>query len=118
MKLTKHNSGKPKKGKILTSSSNVKFKMSLERSLESGFGFNSLEKREIKEFNNFINKTVGQNLTVQQVNERFGRTPDRTDSIDGCDVYHYKISKKSRIHCYLKDGYFVICRIDPNHKVH
>lgn len=118
MKLTHHSAGKPKNGQVLTGQSKAKFKMSLERSLENGFCFKDLQKREIKSFNSFINKTVGNDLTVQQVNEQFGRTPDKNDIIDGYKVYHYSISNKSRIHGYLKEGYFVICRIDPNHKHH
>jgi len=92
--------------------------MSLERSLESGFCFKDLQKREIKAFNSFINKTVGNDLTVQEVNKQYGRKRDSNDKIDDHQVYHYSISKKSRIHGYLKEGYFVICRIDPNHRVH
>lgn len=118
MKLTHNNAGQSKGGQLLTSSSKAKFKMSLERSLESGFCFKNLQKREVKAFNQFINKTVGNNLTVLQVNQQFGRTPDKNDIIDGHKVYHYSISGKSRIHGYLKEGYFVICRIDPNHQVH
>ncbi len=92
--------------------------MSLERSLENGFCFMELQKREVKAFNNFINKTVGGNLTVQEVNHLYGTKPDNNDVIDGHNIYHYKVSKKFRVHGYLNEGYFVLCRIDPNHKVH
>ncbi len=118
MKLTDRNSGKPKRGSVLTNVNKPKFKMSLERSLESGFCFKNLQIREIKKFNDFINKTVGRNLTVQEVNDLYGRDVDKTDIVDGNTVYHYKVSDKFRIHGYLNDGYFVICRIDPNHRVH
>lgn len=118
MKLTKHNKGFPKRGQLLTDKRDAVFKMSLERSLENGFCFKDLQKRDIKRFNSFINKTVGNKLTVYQVNQRFGRKPDKNDAIDGHEIYHYKVSDKFRIHGYLKDGYFVICRIDPDHKFH
>lgn len=118
MKLTKQTSAKAKSGQLLTNQNEAKFKMSLERSLEKGFCFKDLQKREAKYFNNFINKTVGNNLTVLQVNRQYGRTPDNNDVIDGYKVYHYSVSDKFRIHGYLKEGYFVICRIDPNHKFH
>ncbi|WP_217588715.1 MAG6450 family protein [Lentibacillus saliphilus] len=118
MQLTTKNIGIPKKGQVLTNKSKAKFKMSLERSLENGFCFKDLQKREVKAFNSFIDKTVGKNLTVLEVNQRFGRSPDKSDSIDGYNIYHYEVSGKFRIHGYLKEGYFVICRIDPNHRVH
>lgn len=92
--------------------------MSLERSLEKGFCFKDVQQREIKAFNGFINKTIGNKLTFQEVNELYGRLPDKNDTIDGHSVYHYELSKKSRIHGYLNDGYFVICRIDQNHNFH
>lgn len=118
MKLANTKKQRYKKGGLLTGQSKAQFKMSLERSLQSGFCFKELGKREVKAFNSFIEKTVGNQLTVQQVNQKFGRTPDDNDVIDGYNLYHYEVSKKFRIHGYLKEGYFVICRIDPNHKFH
>lgn len=118
MKLTNKNSKSHKPGRLLTNSNKAKFKMSLERSLENGFCFKKLGQREIKEFNSFIDKTVGNNLTVPEVNEKYGRKPDSTDVIDGHYVQHYQVSRKSRIHGYMKEGYLVICRIDFNHKIH
>ena len=104
--------------KILTSNNNAKFKISLERKLEKRYSFKDLEKREMKEFNSFIESTVGNDLTFQQVHELFGTKRDNNDKVDGMDIIHYRVNNKYRIHGYLRDSYFVLCRIDPNHNVH
>lgn len=106
------------KGQLLAEGKNSKaeFKMSLERTLEKKFCFDKLQQKDIKTFNSFIERTVGKDF--QEVNKRFLRKPDKNDKIDGNSVYHYEVSKKFRIHGYLNEGYFVICRVDPNHKFH
>lgn len=103
---------------VLTGKTEVPFKISLERSLDNNYCFKKLKSQELKVFNTFIDKTVGKKLSFKEVDKLYLRHPDNHDEIDGHQVHHYSVGNPFRIHGYLKDGYFVLCRIDPSHRYH
>ncbi|EHJ4943328.1 TPA_asm: hypothetical protein GI736_01540 [Listeria monocytogenes] len=109
--------------KKLTSRTNTPFKLSLEVCLDNKYCFSKLKAEHLRILDNFLAETVGKNLTVSEAERLFLRTrgPKETACFQGetRTIYHYGKDKKSfRIHGYNNNGYFVITKIDPNHKVH
>lgn len=105
--------------------SKVYFKMAIETSIEKNYCFDKISNNQgHKEFQRFINETVGKKLTISSVDELFGRPDDKADkhSIGDTEfnVVHYgKDAKAFRVHGFYNiQGYFVILRLDTNHKVH
>lgn len=117
-KLTNKTQSTSGRNKTLTSYTKTPFKMSIERVFERGYCLKSLEKSHMKKLNEFIKRTVGNDLSFKEVQENYGRRPDKTDTIDGYEVVHYQVDRKFRLHGIIRDASFVICRIDPNHKFH
>ena len=100
----------------LTNARDVPFEICFKYPLEKGFTFQELSKQNIKEFQSFLNKVS--RMTVSQVDSQFARKPDKNDSFQGMQVYHYEVSPVFRIHVVLEAGYYKIIRLDPKHKVH
>ena len=69
-----------------------------------------------KELQGFLDKVS--RMTVQQVDSLYARKPDKTDTFDGEQVYHYEVTDSFRIHVIIEEGYYKIIRLDPNHRVH
>ncbi|MGV8957632.1 MAG6450 family protein [Lactococcus lactis] len=111
--------------KLVSSWNEKSFKFALTGSLDNEFCFKKLKPNHIKEFHKFIDEILSKRLTISQVDKLFLRTKGKViekEQIFGKerDILHYgKNNSSFRIHGYLNDdGYFVICKIDPNHKVH
>lgn len=87
----------------------------------------NVEKLELfHAFGSFVENSV--TMTYAQVEEKYGgHKPDKHDKkIDDGEeysVFHYQlaldgIGKTARLHGYIKNGYFVVIRIDWNHRFH
>jgi len=116
MNYQKDNYAIKRKPTLLTNHRDVRFELSFKYSLLKGFTFRNLEKRNLNDFQRFLDKVA--KMTVQQVDESFARRPDKTDSYFDKQVLHYEITDSFRIHVVLEEGRYVIIRLDPNHKVH
>ena len=100
----------------LTNNRDVPFELCFKYPLERGYTFLELDKRNMKDFQRFLDKVS--RMTVNQVDYSFGRRPDHNDSFQGNQVYHYEVAEGFRIHVVNEAGYYKIIRLDPNHKVH
>ena len=100
----------------LTNQRDVPFELCFKYPLESGYTFKELTKDNIKEFQVFLNKVS--RMTVQQVDQLYSRKPDKNDTYNGMQVYHYEVTKVFRIHVVIEAGYYKIVRLDPSHSVH
>ena len=100
----------------LTQKTSVSFELCFKYPLEKGYTFKELTRDNCKEFQNFLNKVS--RMSVQQVDEKFGRIPDKNDTYNGLQVYHYGVTDKFRIHVVNEEGYYKVIRLDPNHKMH
>lgn len=103
-------------GKLLTERRNVLFELCFKYPLEKGYTFKELSQRNCKDFQNFLDK-VSQ-MDISQVDKLYGRKPDKQDTYNGQQIYHYAITDSFRIHVIIEDGYYKVIRIDPNHSVH
>ena len=115
MALTK-DIGSKKKGQLLTNKRDVPFVLCFKYPLEKNYTLTELEKQNNKELQNFLDK-VSQ-MTVQQVDSSFSRKPDKSDTFNGLQVYHYAVTDSFRIHVVNEAGRYKIIRLDPHHKVH
>ncbi|WP_347962618.1 MAG6450 family protein [Lactococcus formosensis] len=102
-----------------------KFKFALTGSLANQYSFKKLKPAGIKQFHDFLNHILMNQLTISDVEKGFLRTKGPVFSEEVfCGrkrkLIHFEgKDKKFRIHGYYNDEfYFVICKIDPNHKVH
>jgi hypothetical protein len=111
---------------LLTNRNSISFRMSIEHSLENGYDFKKLNSSSLKNLHSFIENTIGKNLTISEVEKLFLRTKGDVFSnevINGLErkIIHFGKDRHSfRIHGYYNEKnnfYFVICKIDPNHKV-
>lgn len=105
----------------------MSFKFCIQECLDRDFCFTNLSKGNLRSFENFIKETVEKNLSITEVDKLFLRTQGHgskycEETIKGIkrQIFHYgKDRNPFRIHGYFnEDGYFVIHKIDPNHKVH
>jgi hypothetical protein len=109
---------------LLTNKNSILFKMSIEHSLDNRYDFKKLDSSSLKSLHNFIENTVGKNLTISKVEALFLRTRGDVfsdETINGSErsIIHFgKDRDPFRIHGYYNNFYFVICKIDPKHKVH
>ena len=101
---------------LLTNLRDVRFELSFKYPLKKSFTFAELEKRDLIDFQRFLDKIA--KMTVQQVDKSFARRPDKNDSYEGKQVLHYGVTDSFRIHTILEEGRYVVIRLDPNHRVH
>jgi len=101
---------------VLTNRRDVRFELSFKYPLIREYNFNNLERRNINDFQRFLDKVA--KMTVQQVDKAFLRSPDKNDCYDDRPVLHYEVTDTFRIHVVLEEGRYVVVRLDPNHKVH
>lgn len=127
MKLTKDVTAKPKPTQLTSDSrSNVLFKYCIASALPKHFCFSALKKGDgFRLMDKFLGDTVDKNLTISQMETLYLRTKGvvkTKEIINGIerDVMHFgRDNTTFRIHGYYnEDSYFVITKIDPNHKVH
>ena len=104
--------------------SSVKFKILLNKQLENKFGFDKLKcSKGNKDFDNFLNDTLSKGLSISEVDKLFRRTRGRPESIvvegQERELIHYgKDMKAFRIFGYYDNEYFILTKIDTNHKTH
>lgn len=104
--------------------SGVKFKILLNKQLENNFGFDKLHcSNGNKEFHNFLNNTIDKGLSISEVDKLFRRTKGKSESIiiqgQEKELIHYGKDRKAfRIFGYYDNEYFVLTKIDTNHKTH
>lgn len=101
----------------------VLFKLCIDDCLENGYSFQKMNRAGLKDLDDFINQTIGKNLTISQVDKMFLRTKGSvkvTEKIKGIkrDILHYGKNRKTfRVHGYYNEnGYFVLTQIDPKHR--
>lgn len=102
--------------KQLTSNLNAPFVLGFKHQLLSGYTFNEMSQRDIKDFQNFLDRVC--KMTVQQVDKTYCRKPDSNDVFQGKRVRHYGPPDGIRIHVVLDEGVYIIIRLDPNHQFH
>lgn len=100
----------------LTKQRDVPFELCFKYPLEKGYTFDELSQNNVKEFQRFLDKVS--KMTVDQVDHSFARKPDKNDSFQGSQVYHYEVTQKFRIHVVKEEGFYKVIRLDPNHLVH
>ena len=116
MALLTKETGPKKSSRLLTTQRDVGFVLCFKYPLEKKYSFTELEKQNNKEFQGFLDKVS--KMTVQQVDQAFARKPDKNDTYNGLQVYHYAITDSFRIHVVNEAGHYVVIRLDPHHKVH
>ena len=108
----------------LTNKKEGLFRMSFETPLKKGFEVKDMNTNHVKELHNFLKETVYKGLTISQVDQLFLRKRGLSDAPkvfhnDEALLHYGKDQKQFRIFGYYNDkGYFVICRIDGDHKTH
>lgn len=115
MILTKE-TGTPQKGSLLTNKRDVPFILCFKYPLEQKYTLAELEKKNNKELQGFLDKVS--HMTVQQVDKAYARKPDKNDTFNGFQVYHYAVTDSFRIHVINEAGRYKIIRLDPHHTVH
>lgn len=100
----------------------LKFIIAFADKLDKGYEVKDLSERGCKEFQSFLSDTVYKGLTISQVESLYRRRDDNNlnDEEDGKAIIHFgKDRKPFRIFGYYNsDGYFIITRLDQNHKTH
>lgn len=118
-KLTANVPKEANRGQKLTSSSRLErpFRFAFHFPLQDGYRFADLQIRDLKNLQNFFDIASG--LTINQMDSTYRRDADKADVYNNQQVQHYGTKNGFRIHgIYNEDGYFVVIRIDPNHKKH
>lgn len=100
----------------LTESVFVPFVISFKYKLENGYGFEELQRNNLKELQSFLDKAS--NMSFDQVEKLYHRKNDSNDTYHDSQVVHYQVSDKFRIHGIIEDTQLVVIRLDPNHKFH
>lgn len=94
----------------------VPFELCFKYPLENGYTFKELTQENIKQFQAFLNKVSRMNVT--QVDRLLSRKPDKDDTYNGMQFYHYEVTEVFRIHVVIEAGFYKVIRLDPKHKVH
>lgn len=102
--------------------SSVKFKLAIDHTLENGYTFKKLKSAGLKHFSEFLVSTVGKGLTITEVESLYLRTkgPHGAKNLETAnhakrEMLHFGKSQ-FRLHGYYENDYFVVHRIDPEHK--
>lgn len=101
---------------LLTDRNSSQFIISFKYKLENNYNFKSLSKDDNRRFQHFLDKICG--MTVNDVDKKYRRPPDKSDIFNGQQVQHYEIDKDFRIHGINEKGRFKVLRLDPHHSVH
>lgn len=122
-KLTIPDVQQSKKTGVHLSRKEMPFKIVISRQLDNNYCFKELKESGIKEFHNFVEETVGKNLTITEVEKLFLRTqgPKETITVEGTDfekIHLGKDKKKFRVFGFYSEGGFNLIRVDANHKTH
>ena len=104
----------------LTTKNTVPFCIAINHQLENNFNFKhkKLNTARLKEFHAFIDKSVGQSISV--VEKLYKRETDTNDKYGASrkQVIHFGFGENFRVHGYYEKDYFVLCRLDPAHDKH
>jgi hypothetical protein len=101
---------------LATQSRERPFVVSFRSKLKRGYRFPDMQAQDLKDFQRFLD--VVSELTVSQVDARYKRKSDATDTFAGQQIMHYEVSQAFRLHGVYLGGIFEAIRLDPNHKVH
>lgn len=115
-KLTKINSNNNEVPEKLVRKIETPFSISFSNKLPKSFNFQAMEKKDLKQFQIFLDKVIEMNVT--EVDKIYMRPSDKNDYFKDIPVIHYKITDTFRIHGIYLNGRFEVVRIDPNHKYH
>ncbi|MDN6147175.1 MAG: hypothetical protein L0L95_14150 [Staphylococcus equorum] len=124
-KLTNQNQTSKKSNGTILDRTSKPFRLCIQECLDNNFSFKKMKKDSLKKLDQFIENTTDKHLSITEVDELFLRTKgpgkqSREVTIKGIErqVFHYgKDRDPFRIFGYFnEDGYFVVYRIDPNHK--
>ena len=102
----------------------IQFKVAFAEKLENKFEIKDMTERHVKEFHRFISETVYKKLTISQVEALYLRKEGLSNapkiSYNDKEIVHFgKDRNPFRLFGYYsQNGYFVVCRIDGNHKTH
>lgn len=111
-------------GTKLSNRQELPFRITFEVPLTSGFEVKDLKQNHVIEFHRFLADTVYKKLTISQVDKLFlrkqGMSEAPTIKYDEHELLHYgKDRNPFRLFGYYNnDGYFVVVRIDGEHKTH
>ncbi len=100
----------------------IKFKILINNTLDNNYSFDNLNKNNgNRKFHNFIEETVGKDLTISEVDKKYKRTKGKKRQIKigqaKYELIHYgKDNTAFRVFGYYKNGYFILTKIDPQHK--
>ena len=101
---------------FLVQKKELPFVVAFRYPLLRGFTFDRLEKKDLKEWQNFLDK-VSQ-MSYSQVRKQYMRTSDKNDRFFGEQILHFAVSKTFRVHGVIVDEVFCVLRLGRNHKVH
>lgn len=102
----------------------TRFRVSFETSLDNGFEIKDMKLRNVQDFHRFLSDTVYKGLTISEVDRLYLRKRGLSNAPPlkkgDIELIHYgNDNQKFRLYGYYnKNGYFVICRIDGDHKTH
>lgn len=100
------------------------FRMCFTEKLTNNYEVKDMHERDNKAFQKFLEDTVYKKLTISQVDDLYLRKQGLGDAppvkYGDMELLHYgKANSSFRLFGYYnKDRYFVICRIDGQHKTH
>lgn len=112
------------KGVKLPSLKDKPFKIAFEEKLSSGYEIKDMSKEHLKSLHTFISETIYRKLTISDVDKLFlrkeGLSNAPTIKYGAHELSHYgKDRNPFRLFGYYNDdGYFVVIRIDGEHKTH
>ena len=108
--------------KVRLNTREICFRIAIETPLVNGYEFKDLSPEQLKSFHRFISDTVYKQLTISQVDKLYLRKQGLGSAppvlYNDRELIHYgKDRNPFRLFGYYNtDGYFVICRIDGEHK--
>lgn len=100
----------------LTSHLTSPFTLCFRYKLYNNYTFSKMKGHQLKEWQHFLDQ-VSQ-MTFEDVEKRYRRISDTTDTFKDEQVIHYGISEAFRVHGIIEGGQFVVLRLDPKHSVH
>ena len=100
----------------VSNQNDLPFIVAFRDSLSKKYNFIEMSVADIKTFQQFLDKIA--NMTFAQVNKRYRRKTDRTDSYNEEHVAHYAVTQKFRMHGVLERNVLYVIRLDPSHMFH
>lgn len=98
----------------LTRVQSLPFKLCFQKSLENQFNFKKMKQNGIKDLHDFIENTIGKELSISEVDQLYLR---KRGIRSGEEVHYGKDKHPFRLHGQYIEGHFVVSKIDCNHEV-